>query len=38
MLGGMTDQSTIIRDHAPAGRRSGFRRAGGRPEGRARAG
>jgi MFS family permease len=35
MLAGMTDLTTVIRDHVPAGRRSGSRRAAGRPEGRA---
>jgi MFS family permease len=35
MLGGMTDLTTVTRDHVPAGRRSGFRRAAGRPDGRA---
>ncbi len=30
MLGGMTDQTTVTRDHGAAGR-SGFRRAAGLP-------
>src|SRR5580698_5966936 len=34
MLGGMTDLTTVTRDHAPAGRRAGFRRAAGGPDGR----